>query len=1046
MRLPEFSVKQPVATLMLFIAAILLGLVSLARLNIDMFPDIEPPVVSILTTWPGASASDVETEVTKVIEDQVNAVSNLDTLTSKSLDNLSVVACKFDWGTDLDVATNDVRDKLELARRDLPADVEAPMLFKFSSATAPILFLTITGDKTWPRLYHLADKQIADELRRVPGVGAIEIYGGERRRFNVYFDLDKVMAYHLSLPAINKILAAENLNIPAGSIKSGLKEYFIRVPGRYKDVEDIRSTIIGYDRGQVVYLRDVARVEDGYKTIEMNGWGDGKPGLVLILQKQTGKNTVQVIKRIKAKLADIEARLPADVKINIVMDNSEDILSSVHNLTASLLWGICLVVLVTLTFLRRVRSAVIISLIIPFSLIISFILLYLFGYTINLVSLMSLAIASGMVVDNGIVVLENITRHIEHGGRVRASAVSGTSEMGMALTASTMTTVVVFVPLMFLTGLAGIIFKQLGFVIVVTLLASLFTALSMTPMLASRWFSRAGNDGLAAKDGLVGWILKVTESWFEAIENIYGQLINWALGHRKTVILLALAIFISSVSLLPFLSTSFMPDVDTGDVSIDFRLPEGTRIEESRRVIEQILADIAKVVQPEELRHSYAFGGQTEKGVGVALGFEEGPNVGSIAFKLVDRDKRRRSAKDIAALLRQRVERIPGISRIKVSAKSAISAVLMGNTKPIAVDIQGSDLDAVLAYADKVKAAMRNIPGLVDLAISQKDPRPELWVEVDRSKASVLGLNIATIAGTLRNYFYGAVATQFRDAGDNYDIFTRFRKADKNRLASLLAIPIATHDGRMIRLGNLARVVEGEGPIEINHKNRQKIVQVEGDIYKRSLGAVTADVRNILKKLAPPAGVAVSFGSQIEEQGKAFRDLTILLVLGIALVYMVMASLFGNLRDPFIIMFSVPFAFSGVLYAFYITGTTLGIMSFMGIVMLMGIVVNNAIVLVDYIHLLQKRGQPLFEAVIGACKSRLRPVLMTTLTTFFGMLPMAMSKRVGAEAWNPLGITMLGGLSVSALVTLLLIPTVYYLLERRKLACGGNHETSLSHI
>jgi HAE1 family hydrophobic/amphiphilic exporter-1 len=1028
MRLPEFSVKQPVATLMLFLAVILLGVVSLTRLNIDMFPDIEPPVVSILTTWPGASASDVETEVTKVIEDQVNAVSNLDTLTSKSLDNLSVVMCRFDWGTDLDVATNDIRDKLELARRDLPRDVETPMIFKFSSATAPILFMTITGEKTWPRLYHLADKQIADELRRVPGVGAIEIYGGLRRRINIYFDIKKIEGFHLSLRQVNQVLAAENLNIPAGSIKTGLREYFIRVPARYRTVGEIKDTIIGYFQGKPVYLRDVAHVEDAYKPQELNGWGDGKRGLVVILQKQTGKNTVEVIRRVKEKLSEIEQKLPPDVKINIVMDNSENILNSIKNLRITLLWAIFLVVLVTVVFLRRVRTAFIIFLIIPFSLLISFIFLYLFGYTINLVSLLSLAIAAGMVVDNGIVVLENIIRHVERGSMVSTSATLGASEMGMALTASTMTTVVIFVPLMFLTGLAGIIFKQLGFVLVITLLASLFTALSMTPMLASRFLNtkKSGREGIGSR------LFNLTERWFQAIEDGYSRLLGWALEQRKIVIGLALAIFLSSLSLIPFLSTSFMPEVDTGDVSIDFRLTEGTRIEESTRVIERILSDINEVVRPEELRHSYAFGGQGEKGKGVALGFEEGPNVGSIGLKLVDRDKRQRSAKETAAILRERVEKIPGITRIRVRAKSAISAILMGNVKPISVEIQGPDLDANISFARDVEAAMKTIPGLVDIAISQKDPRPELWVEVDRRKASSLGLNIATIAGTLRNYFYGREATQLRDAGDNYAIFTRFREDDKNRLENLLNVPIFTPDGRMIRLNNIAKIVEGEGPIEIERKNREKIIRVEADIYKRSLGEVTADIRKELEKLGTPEGISISFGGEIEEQKKAFRDLTELLILGIVLVYMVMASLFGNLRDPLIIMFSVPFAFSGVFYAFYLTDVTLGIMSFMGIIMLTGIVVNNAIVMVDYIHQLQRKGHPLHEAVTGAGRSRLRPVLMTTLTTFFGMLPMALSERVGAEVWNPLGTTMLGGLALSTLVTLILIPTVYYMFEKRK--------------
>jgi len=450
--------------------------------------------------------------------------------------------------------------------------------------------------------------------------------------------------------------------------------------------------------------------------------------------------------------------------------------------------------------------------------------------------------------------------------------------------------------------------------------------------------------------------------------------------------------------------------------------------------MEAILKDIDEVVRPEEMRHSYGFDGETKEGVGVALGFDQGPNVGSIGFKLVDRDKRSRSSDEIAAALRERVKSIPGLNKIYVRAENAITSILMGGGKPVSLEIQGPDLGQLMQFARRVKSLMEQIPGLVDVEISQKDPRPELWVQVDRKKASDLGLNVATIARTLRNYFYGIEATKYRDAGDNYDIFTRFTERDKNRLENLPEAPLFTPDGRMIKLKNVAKIIQGQGPIEIQRKNRQKIIKVEADTYGRSLGAVTSDLKKALSKLGVPIGISIRFGGEVEEQQKVFKDLTILLIMGIMLVYMVMASLFGNLRDPFIIMFSVPFAFSGVLYAFYLTGTTLGIMSFMGVIMLMGIVVNNAIVLLDYIHLLQKRGKSLSEAVTEAGRNRLRPVLMTTLTTFFGMLPMAVSQSVGAEAWNPLGITMLGGLSVSTLVTLILVPTIYYMLERRKVS------------
>ncbi|NSW83125.1 MAG: efflux RND transporter permease subunit [Syntrophothermus sp.] len=1032
MRLPEFSVKQPVAALMAFLAVIVLGIFSLTRLSIDLLPNVEMPAVTILTVWPGASALDVETEVTKHIEDQLSMVNNLDTITSKSLDNLSMVSCQFEWGTDLEDATNDVRDKLELAKKKLPDDAEEPVIFKFSSASIPILAMTVTGDTSWPRLYYLTEKQIADELKSVPGVGAVQLYGGVKRQINVHFDLQKINGYHLNLLQVKQVLAAENLNLPAGSIKSGPQEFSIRVPGRYNDVDEIKNTVVGYFNGRPVYLKDVAEVEDGYKEQTVNGWGDGKKAIVLIVQKQSGKNTVKVARDVEDKLREVEKNLPGDVKINTVFDTSENILLAIKTLRDELLRAIFLVLLVTILFLRRVKAAAIVALTIPFSLISAFIFLYLFGRTINIISLLTLAIACGLVVDDGIVALENITRHLERGGRPRTSAIHGASEVGMAMTASTMTVVVVFVPLMFVGGITGALFKELGFVMVVTLLASLFTALSMTPMLCSKWLE-SGRREFSGKQGLWGRFYEAAENFLIFLEEFYGRILAWALSHKKAVVIGSILIFGSSLALVPLIGTSFLPDMDSGDVNVEFRLPEATRIEETNRVMEKVLQTIGETVKPEELRHSYAFDGQSEEGFGAAMGIDEGPNVGMIGFKLVDRDKRERSASEIASELRERLEKIPGLTRMKVTATSPLSSLMTGGGKPIVVEVSGPDLDANLKVAEQVKKIVEKVPGTTDVSISQKDPRPELWVEVDREKASSLGLNVATIAGQVRKYFYGDTPTDFRDAGDSFDVFMRLTDADKNKLESLPEVPIFTPDGRMIKLKNIAEIKTGQGPVEIERENRQRIVKVEADRYGRSLGEITADIKSALENLDIPAGVSISFGGEIEQQQEAFKDLGLLLLLGIMLVYMVLASLYGNLRDPLIIMFSVPFALTGVFYAFALTGTTLSLVSYMGIIMLVGIVVKNAVIFLDYTHLLQNRGQPLLEAITNAGRSRLRPILMTTAAMFFGMLPLAVSRGVGAEIWNPLGITMLGGLTVSTLVTLVLIPTVYCWFEERRL-------------
>ena len=1026
MRLPEVSVRNPVMTVMVFFGVILLGAVALTRLKIDLLPEIEPPQVSVITLWPGASASDVESDVTKYIEDQLTRVSNLDRLTSKSLDNLSVVNCRFEWGTDLDVATNDIRDALELAKRDLPEDIEEPMIFKFSSATMPVMFFFVTAKESYPQLYHIVDKQISDELKRVPGVGAIVLYGGLKRQINVRFDLRKVEAYGLSLPEIGKILAAENLDLPAGEVKLGRMAYAIRVPGRFKTVKEIASTVIGSYRGRLIYLKDVAEVTDSFEEPKMTGYGDGRPAVVVAVQKQTGTNTVEVVDRIKEKLKEIERGLPSDVRIAIVFDSSEFIRWAVDNLKETLYIGLLLVVMVTFFFLRRFWGSLIILLTIPFSLIAAFILMLIFGYTINTITLSSLAIASGMVVDDAIVILENITRHLERGARPVPAAVFGSSEVGLAVAASTLTIVAVFIPLMFVGGLTGIFFKQLAFVITVSIMASLFNSLTLTPMLASKFLSPPQISG--AK-GLLSRIDRRLEGGFRAIEEFYRRLLGWAMGHRWTVVGISAALFAFSLGLFPLVGTELSPEMDSGEVSIFFRLPEGTRIEETDRVLRRINEIFSHVP---EAKHHYAFCGQTEKGIGVALGFEEGANVGEVGLKLVRKAERQRSAKEVAAAIREEIEKIPGLSRLSVSAAPGIAQVLMGGKRRISVEVWGHDLGVITRFAERIKERVEEIPGAVDVTLSQKPPRPELWVELDREKASSVGVNVAMVAQAVRNYFYGDDPTEFRDAGEDYDIFLRLRDRDKNRIESIGEVPITTLLGTQVRLGNIATVREGYGPVEIERRNRQRIVKVEADVLGRPLGDVVEDIKRELARMDIPWGVKVHFAGEVEEQQKAFRDLRTLFVLGVIMVYMVMASLFKSYRHPFVIMFSLPFAVTGVIFALVLTGTTLSIFSFLGLIMLMGIVTKNAIVLIDYTNILRERGYGLSEAVTTAGRDRLRPVLMTTATTFLGMLPMALSRGEGCEIWNSLGITMLGGLSVSTLITLVLVPVIYHLVEARR--------------
>ncbi len=1029
MNLPQFAVRRPYTVLMIFLAIFLIGVVSIFKLRIDLLPEIEPPVISVLVPYPGASASDVESDVIKYLEDKLSTVPNLDELNSLAKDNLGMVSCKFKWGTNLDVASNDVRDKLDLAKWDIKEhapDAEEPILFKFSSATAPIMAITISAPSSWPQLYRIVDKKVADALKRTKGVGAVIIYGGLRRQIKVELDWQKIKAYNIPPSLIIQRLKEENLDFPLGKIKKGKRDYFLRIKKRFKNPEEIKNILITQYKGKPVYLKDIAKVSDDFEEEKMKGYCNGKETIILIVQKQSGQNTVEVCNNIKKTLKKVKKFLPKDAEITIPMDSSEFILLAIKNLAKTVVTAGILVVIVTLLFLRRLRASLIISLTIPFSLICAFIFLFLGGFTINVMSLMSLAIAIGMVVDNAIVVLENITRHVEEGQKPHEAAVFASGEVGGAIFASTLTTICVFVPLIFVTGLAGIMFKQLGAVVSITILSSLFVALTLTPMLASKWIKK---ETYTEKNKLSKFYL-LGEKFFKNIESFYVKILDYALSHKKKILTSLIIIFFVSIFLAQFIGQELFPDVDTGDIDIMFRLNESARIEETDKILKKIGKIYEKLVP--ERKHYYAFAGESEKGIGVALGFEEGPNVGEVGAKLVPRTKRKRSVYEIADILRKEIEKIPGIERLKVIATTPIKQMLMAGKGKIEVELIGSDLDKLQKYAEKLENEMKKIPGVVDVRSSFKKPRLELHIDIDREKANLLGVNTAILASTLRTYFYGYEATKFREAGDDFDVFLQLKENQRYSLDDIGEIPVPTMSGKLVKLKTFAKVNMGLGPVEIRRKNRERIISVGCDTYKRALSSVKKDIEKVIKKLNIPKDIEVNFGGQVEEQKKAFGDLGILLLIGMILVYMVMVGQFESLKTPFIIYFSVPFAFVGVIWALLLTGIHFSMVTFMAVIMLVGVVVNNAIVLVDYTNILRARGLNLLDAIKLAGRHRLRPVLMTSFTTIFGMLPLALGRGQGGEIWQAFGITAIGGLLLSSLVTLVLVPIIYSIFHREK--------------
>ncbi len=1036
MNLPEFGVRRPVTNLMIFLGIIIVSLYSLTRLGVDMMPEIEPPVISVISAYPGASPEDVEIKVTEPLENQLASTPHVEKITSRSVEGTSVVQLKFLWGTDLDEASNDIRDRIERAKRalpDIPDEMDNPSIFKFNTAMMPIMVMGITADRNTPDLEEMIDKRVADQLRQLPGVGTVQLRGGLHRQINVWIDRGRLEGYGLSILDVQQALARANVTQPVGNIKSGLTDYLVRLPGEFANPDEINSVILGQHEGRLIYVRDVARVVDEAAEVDHVVRINRRPGLMMMVLKQTGENTVQVAGRVKKKLEELKPSLPRDVDIQIVMDSSKDILDALNTLRETFWIGGMLVVLVTWFFFRRIRPSLIVALTIPFSLLIAFVYLFMSGRTINVISLSALIIAIGMVVDNAIVVVDNVIRHVDQGERPIEASIFGTSEMFLAILASTATTVVVFLPLFFVSGVVGIIFGELAAIVTVTLIASLFTAATFSPMVCSQWIRK--------KDGAAGGrpphasredrLYNLFERWFTVMESGYSRILNWSVrsaGHRILVLLGFALAFGLSFLLVPLVGTEFIPEEDTGDLRVTMQLPVGTRLEETDAVAKKV-EDILDEDVPEK-RFVYVQAGQGG-GMGAGFGGSSGSHTVSSGAKVVPKSERKRSAREIAQALRLRVARLAGVLRTDVVAGNPLSRLITGSSgKQIQVEIIGHSFEETDEAAARVKSAMQTVKGAVDVSVSREMKRPELLITVDREKASALGLDMQTIADTVETSVEGSTATKYRERGETYDISVRLEEVWRSKPEDLEnLVVVSPYTRKPVRLANVARITEKAGPLEIERKNRERLVRVECNTHGRSMGDVVADIRKALARMTFPSDIVINWGGEVEEQQKAFKDLTLLLLLAVVLVYMVMAGQFESLLSPFIIMFAIPFTFTGVILGFALTGTTLSVISFLGIVMLMGIVVNNAIVLISYINILRARGLSVLEAVTRGGRHRLRPVLMTTITTMAGWLPMALSHGEGSETWQPLGITMIGGLTISTLLTLVFVPTFYALIE-----------------
>lgn len=1039
MTLPEFSVKRPIFTYMIFGAVLLVGLLSFSQMSIDLLPDIEIPAITVVTMYPGASTEDVETRVTKLIEDNVSTVSDLKEVTSKSYEGVSAVTLQFEWNTNLDEAANDIRQNLDFAKRDLPDDAEDPMIVKFDLSMMPVMVLGVTADQSYENLYKIADEDISDRLKRIPGVATAEVIGGREREIQVRIDRQRMESFGLSISSISTIIGAENMMLPAGNLKIGAKDFSLRIPGEYKTVEEIGSTIIGMSGQNPVRLSDVATVEDSHQEVEQVLHVSGRNGLILMVMKQSGANTVDIAANIKKALPAIESDLPSDVQVATIMDSSDFIKNSISNLGGTIFWAILFVMLVVIFFLHEMRGSIIIALTIPFSLIVAFILMYALDYTINMMSLSAIAIAIGMVVDNAIVVYENIYRHrAEEFESKEEASIWGASEVGTAIMASTLTTVAIFVPIIFVQGITGVMFKQLGIVVIVVLSASLFCALTLTPMLSSRLLRLP--DEIRNKPRFFSALEGMAESIIQVILYVYESILKWSLRNRFKTVIIGLLIFVSSLGVaIRYLPTEFMPENDQGELNGTIKLPIGTRVEVTTDVMQKVEAFMKDNIP--EMRAIFARCGTSTTGMESIIGSESDTHIISIGGRLVPKNERKRSDKEIGRLIAEYAKTIPGVVTVDFSGQNGLQQIMNGGGKAISVELYGNDINETNTIAVDIKTLLESVDGITDVTISREMGKPELWIELDRDKATTLGINMATVASTLRSSFYGVTASKYRDEGDEYDLFVRYGEQDRLSINDVMNTIIMTPSGKQIPLKSIGSIKEEKGPVTLERKDQGRVVYIEGGLYGRSLGEVLKDLQPKLAAFKVPSGMDLVLSGTAEDQAESFRWLFFAFFAGIILIYMVMAAQFESLLDPFIIMFSVPFAVVGVIWGLLLTGYSLSIISFVGMIMLVGIVVNNGIVLVDYTNILRARGVPVNEAIIVSCRRRFRPVLMTALTTLLALFPMAISSGEGSETWSPLGVSVMGGLLVSTVITLVFVPTIYSIFENR---LKNNNHTAVS--
>jgi len=1024
MSIYESAVKKPITTLMIFIAVIVIGIYSLSRLAIDYFPEIEFPTITVLTTYPGANSENIEQNITKPIEEQLSALNNLKKITSRSSDNISIITVEFNFGTNLDESANDIRNVIDRVVPFLPSGVDRPTILKFSTSQMPILFYAVTADKNYDGISKILEDKVINQLNRIDGVASAMTIGSPKRAVYVEFDIQLLNSYGITFDQIAQLVKAENINIPVGSVKTDDMEYKISVEGEFVSSERIKNLVLTFQNGRSIKISDIATVRDTLRdrsTIERINSGKG---LRLLVMKQSGTNTVKVAEKVKKEIEKIKPTLPSDVKIETIFDTSQTILNSINNLTETIILALLFVSIVVILFLGRWRPSLIVLTVIPISLMSGIVYLFVANESLNIITLSAITIAIGMVVDDAIVVLENIIKHLERGSTRREAAIYGTNEVWLAVIATTVVIVAVFMPLTLLTGFTGALFNSFGWIVSITIVVSTIAAISLTPMLSSQVLKSSNFQSKIKKENL--WD-KTFGKALNKLDNFYKNSITFVLRHKVSTLIFVIVIFAFSVFLLTRIGADFLPQADQSIMTGKVQLQTGIKVEKAEETIKKI-ENILRHKFSDEVQAYAISAGASDEASFISAFSSNANNIIQVMIRLKNPGERKRTVFEVGEEFRKLLDSMPEVIKYDLSYSAAMGG--MGSQNNVEVKVFGFDIQQSLAYSNLLASKIKEIKGARDVLISQENEKPELKIVFDQVKLSQMGLNTAFVSATLRNYITGFIATKYKEEGKEYDVIFRLKSDIRNDIESFKNISFKTPQGNKVYLSDIAKLVDITSLPVIEHENKQRLIKISVKPEKISLNELAKSIEKIISETQVPKNVDIVIGGAYQDQQESFRDIILLMLVASVLVYITMAAQFESFLMPIIIMAAIPFAFSGVFLSLWITGISFSVNSLLGAFMLIGIAVKNSIILVDFTNLLRDRGMKLFEAIVEAGRSRLRPILMTATTTMLGMLPMALSTGEGSEQWAPIGISVIGGLFFTTLISLIIVPVAYYVFIR----------------